>query len=125
MARTSVRVSDDPDERPGHTCARSDEMTDFDGLDVRICCMLEDSTGNVIMAVSFSRTSMMQVDGKVYNTDERLFRLVLRYLPSDYLAAGWPGHLSGCPMTRTNVRGTHAHIASGNPPATAAEGWAI
>jgi len=65
--------------------AKLEERTEYDGLDVRICCMLEDSTGNVIVEVSFSETSLMQIDGKIYNTDERLFSLVLRYLPADYL----------------------------------------
>jgi len=63
-----------------------DEQTDFDGLDVRICCVIEDNAGTVMAEVSFSPTSMMQVDDKVYNTDESLFQLVLSHLPSDYLA---------------------------------------
>jgi len=65
--------------------AKLEERTEYDGLDVRICCMLEDSTGNVIAEVSFSETSLMQIDGKIYDTDERLLSLVLSYLPADYL----------------------------------------
>jgi len=64
--------------------ATFDEQADFDGLDVRICCILADGAGNVIAEVSFSPTSMMQVDDKIYNTDAPLFQLVLSHLPSDY-----------------------------------------
>jgi len=64
--------------------ATFEEQADFDGLDVRICCILADGAGNVIAEVSFSPTSMMQVDDKIYNTDAPLFQLVLSHLPSDY-----------------------------------------
>jgi len=65
--------------------ARLDEKSEFDGLDVRICCVLEDSAGSLIAEISFSPTSMMQVDDKVYTTDESLFQHVLSHLPQGYL----------------------------------------
>jgi len=61
------------------------EQRDFDGLDVRICCVLEDKSGNVVAKVSFSPTSLMQIDGNIYNTDKSLFQLVLSHLPPGYL----------------------------------------
>lgn len=65
--------------------AKLKEMPDYHGLDVRICCVLEDASGAEISRVSFSRTSQMQIDDKVYETDKSLFRVVLSFLPPDYL----------------------------------------
>jgi hypothetical protein len=61
------------------------EEVGYKSLDVRVCCILEDSAGNPLVSVSFSPTSQMQIDQKVYKTDPKLFQLVLGYLPKDYL----------------------------------------
>lgn len=66
--------------------AKLKEMPDYHDLDVRICCVLEDASGAEIIRVSFSPTSQMQIDDKVYETDQALFRVVLSFLPPKYLA---------------------------------------
>jgi hypothetical protein len=83
-----IEIRDSNRKREFVAAIRSAELVEevgYDGIDTRICCVLQDSSGSIVTKVSFSYTSLMQVDAKVYKTDQKLFLLVLGYLPKDYL----------------------------------------
>ena len=61
------------------------EDPDYEGIDTRICVVLYGPVDSIMQHISFSGTSLMQIGGKVYRTDESLFRFLLGYLPEDYL----------------------------------------
>lgn len=61
------------------------ELSERDYVDTRVCCLIYDSSDNVIKTISFGSTTLIQINDKVFESDESLFRLVLRYLPNDYL----------------------------------------
>lgn len=61
------------------------ELPEKDYVNTRVCCRIYDSNDNVVKTISFGSTTLMQINEKVYNTDQDLFKLVLSYLPQDYL----------------------------------------
>jgi hypothetical protein len=57
----------------------------YDHVSSRICVVFYDSNGVATKKISLSYQRSMEIDGKVFETDGRLFNLVVSYLPKDYL----------------------------------------
>lgn len=54
-------------------------------VDARLCCLFFSKNEAIIKSISFGNFNEMQIDDIVYQTDDSFFRLVLSFLPSDYL----------------------------------------
>ncbi len=65
--------------------ANLEELPDYDSLDARICCQIEDHEGNILEEISFCPTSLMQVGDKVYTTYAPLLEFMVGFLPTDYI----------------------------------------
>ncbi len=65
--------------------ARLIPRTEFDGIDVRICCQYRNLADSVIHELSFEYPPLMAVDGRVYEREPQLFELVVSFLPTGYV----------------------------------------